>query len=403
MPAYSVYCRCLSAVRLPPGDAVRFVNPDGPFPSVEVRSRYMPAPAQDVALDLLIETRLRAPNLEAAVNEGLQAANSHLLGLTVAANAYAANPVLVAAYEVDPGVAERDWIQSYQPPEHPIPPNARQISREAAGELMRAADQHPCRSQFGRVLAFYREALRYADKDSALLALMYLHIAAETLTPVLRDLIRDEGKLSDEQMFLRFGVDEAASDKEKVLLSRIRLHEIYDGDNELRRNVEQVSNGFEHGGQDLAKARESATLLLATASKKVRRAILSAARLPREILEQLASGDFSVPLPLFAIEYLYLGKLRVSDESLLAPGTEPVQGLRNWSAWVESSDRQPDGNLVIVSAGRAHRPHDGCSVEVKGGIQRLPGTLGTKHCADPIEILDEEDDVQPDQPEAPLT
>jgi hypothetical protein len=390
MPAYSVYCRCLSAVRLPPGDAVRFVNPDGPFPSVEVRSRYMPAPAQEVALDLLIETRLRAPDLEAAVNEGLQAANSHLLGLTVAANAYAANPVLVAAYEVDPGVAERDWIQSYQPPEHPIPPNARQISREAAGELMRAADQHHCRSQF-------------ADKDSALLALVYLNIAAETLTPVLRDLIRDEWKLSDEQMFLRFGVNEAASDKEKVLLSRIRLHEIYDGDNKLRRKVEQVSNGFEHGGQDLVKARESATLLLATASKKVRRAILSAARLPRAILEQLASEEFSVPLPLFAIEYLYLGKLRVSDESLLAPGTEPVQGLRNWSAWVESSDRQPDGNLVIVSSGRAHRPHDGCSVEVKGGIQRLPGTLGTKHCAEPIEIVDEEDDVRPDQPEAPVT
>ena len=74
MPAYSVYCRCLSAVRLPPGDAVRFVNPDAPFPSVEVRSRYMPAPAQEVALDLLIETRLVAPDLEAAACSNERAA-----------------------------------------------------------------------------------------------------------------------------------------------------------------------------------------------------------------------------------------------------------------------------------------------------------------------------------------
>lgn len=362
----------------------------------------MRAPAEAVALDLLIETRLCAPDLEAAVNEGLQAAHSHLLGLTVAANAYAANPVLVSAYEVGPGVAEREWIQRYQPPEHPIPPNARPISREIAGEFMRAADQHPCRSQFGRVLAFYREALRYAEKDSVLLALVYMQIAAETLTPVLRDLIRDEGKLSDEQIFLRFGVDEAASDKEKALLGRIRLNEIYDGDNKLRRKVEQVSNGFEHGGQDLLKARENANLLFATASRKVRHAILVAARLPPAILEQLASEEFSVPLPLFATEYFYLGKLRVSDESLLAPCTEPLQGLRDWAAWVDSSEHQPDGNLAIASAARAYRPQDGCSVEIKSGIQRLPGTLGTEHRVKPIEILDEDDNVRP-QSGPPLT
>jgi hypothetical protein len=46
----------------------------------------MRAPTEDVALDLLIETRLLAPDLEAAANEGLQAAHSHLLGLTAAAN-----------------------------------------------------------------------------------------------------------------------------------------------------------------------------------------------------------------------------------------------------------------------------------------------------------------------------
>jgi hypothetical protein len=52
---------------------------------------------------------------------------------------------------------------AYQPPDHPIPPNTREISKEAAGALMRAGEHHASRRRFGRV-----------------------HLAAETLTPVLR-------------------------------------------------------------------------------------------------------------------------------------------------------------------------------------------------------------------------
>jgi hypothetical protein len=70
----------------------------------------MRSPAEHVARDLLIEVRLRTDNLQDAVNEGLQAAHSQLLALTVAANAYAENPVLLSAYGVDPGVERRDWI-----------------------------------------------------------------------------------------------------------------------------------------------------------------------------------------------------------------------------------------------------------------------------------------------------
>jgi hypothetical protein len=303
---------------LPPGGAVRFQDPDAPLPSVEVRSRYLPSPAEDVASDLLIETRVQAKSLQDAVNEGLQAAHSQLLGLTAAANAFVANPMLVAAYEVDPGVADREWIQRYQPPEHPIPPNTREITTAAAGEFMRAAEYHPHRSRFGRVLAFYREALRYAETDSALLAVEYLHITAETLTPVLRDLICDELDLRDEELYVHFGVDATASDGERTVLSRIRLQEIYGGDHQLRRQVERLSNGFEHGFEDLDLAKDTARGIVASAGKRVRNAILRAAGLAPATLSHLNSDRFSVPMPLFSTEYFYVGSLRVDDERLLA-------------------------------------------------------------------------------------
>jgi hypothetical protein len=394
--AYVIYCRCLSALRLPRGDAIRIENPDALLPWVEIRNRYLDPPAQDIAYDLLVEVRVQAQSLEAAVNEGLQAAHSQLLGLTVAANAFVANPVLVAAYEIDPGAAEREWIQRYQPPEHPIPPNTREITSAAAGEFMRAAEYHTHRSRFGRVLAFYREALRYAEKDSALLAVEYQHITAETLTPVLRDVLQDEMRLSNEQLHAHFGVDIAAPDAKRALLSRIRLQEIYGGDSDLRRQVERVSNGFEHGFEDLKAAKDVAEDVVGNAGRLVRNAILRAARLPPATLSHLNSDRFIVPMPLFSTEYFYIGKLRVDDETLLAPGAEPIQGLRDWSTWVESGDRFSDGSLLVTTSSSARSPHEGLSIDLKSAMQRLPvglpaGARAPQHRLKTIRVLDKDD------------
>lgn len=396
MSAYVVYCRCLSALRLPKGDAIRFGHPEAPLPQVEIRSRYLKSPSQEVAYDLLIEIRVQAQSLEAAANEGLQAAHSQLLGLTVAANAFVANPVLVAAYEIDPGVAEREWIQRYKPPEHPIPPNTREITSAAAGEFMRAAEHHTHRSRYGRVLAFYREALRYAEKDSALLAVEYLHIAAETLTPVLRDVIQDEMGLSNEQLHAHFRVDYAAPGAKRALLSRIRLQEIYGGDNDLRGQAERVSNGFEHGFEDLNAAKEVAEDVVAATGRLVRGAILRAAGLPPATLSHLNSDRFIVPMPLFSAEYFYVGKLRVDDETLLAPGAEPIQGLRDWATWVESGEQLSDGSLLVTTSSSARGPHEGLSIDLQSAVQRLPvglpvGARAPKHRLKTIRVLDEDD------------
>ncbi|MGO9490375.1 MAG: hypothetical protein ACLQBB_15290 [Solirubrobacteraceae bacterium] len=68
MRTFVVYCRCRSAFRIPSGESVRRGEGARTLPWIHIRSRYLPAPAQHIACDLLIELRLHAEDLEAAIN-----------------------------------------------------------------------------------------------------------------------------------------------------------------------------------------------------------------------------------------------------------------------------------------------------------------------------------------------
>ncbi len=372
MRTFVVYCRCHSAFRIPDGESVRRGAGERALPWIDIRSRYVPAPAQHVARDLLIELRLRAKNLEEAINSGLQGAHSQLLALTVAANAFADDPVLECAYRIDPGVAEREWAQGYIPPEHPIPPNSRALDAEGATALAAAADHHPERLRFGRVLAFYREALRHARDGSSLLAVEYLHIAAETLTPIVRGRLQRMLGVEEIELARRLNVAPDSRNPGKALLSAIRLREIYRGEKELARDVERISNGFEHGFADLGYAREQARTVHTRATGRVRAAIIDASGLPRKHRERLSGPGFAVPMPLFANEYVHVGTLRGVDERAFAPGAAPVQGLRNWRMRLDRSDLQPDGALLVRTSSDAKGPADGASVNLGALVQVMP-------------------------------
>jgi hypothetical protein len=372
MPTFVVYCRCYSAFRIPAGESVRRGAGDRVLPWIDVRSRYLPPPAQHVARDLLIELRLSAETLEDASNSGLQGAHSQLLSLTVAANAFADDPALECAYRVDAGVAEREWAQSYSPPRHPIPPNSRALDAEPATALAAAADRHPEARRFGRVLAFYRESLRHARVGSSLLAVEYLHIAAETLTPILHARLERMLGVEETELARRLEVSSKAQNPGKALLSAIRLREIYRGDKQLARSVEHTSNGFEHGFADLSDARDQARTVHTRAAEHIRAAIIEASGLPRKHRERLNGAGYAVPMPLFANEYVHVGMLRDVDERVLAPGTPPLKGLRAWKMKVDRSKTQPDGGLLVTTSSDAKGPADGVSVNLGALVQSMP-------------------------------
>src|SRR3984885_3961984 len=371
MPTFVVYCRCRSAFRIAAGESVRRGVGGGALPWIDIRSRYLGRPAQHVARDLLIELRLRAETLEGAINSGLQGAHSQLLALTVAANAFADDPALECAYRVDAGVAEREWAQGYKPPEHPIPPNSRALDARPAAALAQAADSHPEARRFGRVLAFYRESLRHARVGSSLLAVEYLHIAAETLTPILRSRLECMLGVEESELARRLEVSPKAQNPGKALLSAIRLRDIYRGDKQLARSVERTSNGFEHGFADLSDARDQGQTVHARAAAHLRAAIIEASGLTRKHRQCLRGAGYAVPMPLFANEYVYVGTLRGVNEQALTPGHPPLKALRDWNMKVDRSQIQPDGLLVTTSSD-TKGPADGASVDLGALVQSMP-------------------------------
>jgi hypothetical protein len=337
-----------------------------------LRSRYLPVPAEHVARDLLFELRLNAEDLEEAINSGIQGAHSQLLALTVAANAFADDPALECAYRIDPGVAEREWAQGYMPPQHPIPPNSRALDAECAEALAAAADRHPERLRFARVLAFYRESLRHARVGSSLLAVEYLHMAAETLTPVVRARLQRMLGVDETEMAKRLGVTLDSPNLSRRLLRAIRLQEIYGREQELARDVEQISNGFEHGSADLSDASQEARTVHTRAAERIRAAIIDVSGLPSTLRERLRGLGFTVPMPLFANEYVHVGTLLGVDERALAPGATPVQGLRNWKMRLDRSELKPDGALLVRTSSAAKGPADGASVNLGALVQVMP-------------------------------
>ena len=158
----------------------------------------------------------------------------------------------------------------------------------------------------------------------------------------------------------------------KKLLRAIRLQEIYGGEKALASDVERISNGFEHGSADLSDARQEARTVHTRAAERIRAAIIDASGLPYKLRERLSGPGFTVPMPLFATEYVHVGTLGGLDERALAPGTAPVQGLRNWKVRVDRSELQPDGALLVRTSSDAKGPADGASVNLGAVVQVMP-------------------------------
>ncbi|MGO9490376.1 MAG: hypothetical protein ACLQBB_15295 [Solirubrobacteraceae bacterium] len=280
--------------------------------------------------------------------------------------------MLECAYRIDPGVEEREWAQGYMPPQHPIPPNSRALDAEGAAALAAAADHHPERLRFGRVLVFYREALRHARVGSSLLAVEYLHMAAETLTPIVRARLQRMLGVEEAELAGRFGLVADSANVAKKLLLAIRLREIYGGEKDLARDVERISNGFEHGSADLSDAREQARMVHTRAAERIRAAIIDASGLPCKQRKRLDAPGFAVPMPLFANEYVHVGTLRGVNPRALEAGTAPVQGLRDWKMRLDRSELQGDGALLVRTSSYARGPADGASVNLGAQVQVMP-------------------------------
>lgn len=372
------YLRADSALRLARGERVGVMTPpgEGPFFATLIGSDYLPAPADAIPAVLLIEVRGESGRpLEEVVDQLLNIGGQLLPLLTLAGNAFVDDVHLDVAYEVTPSVQKRPWIQRYTGLVEPSPPTTRLISRRELGPLIEAANVQPERDRWGRAVANYREALRHWRPGDELMAVEHLQIAAETLTPISTARVLREAGLTKEGYAESLGFESSKGDMENFVASRIRLDEIYSGDNVLRRDVENASNGFEHGFKDFTEAKVLAEHSRDAAARLIRIALLAELGLDSANMQGLTSGPFEVPLALSPIQHLWRGTLEVEDESSLGPGEPPLH-LKDWRMEIVASQEEASGQIRMRTDHRQGGPPNGAKVTPEKKLTVLSVGLG---------------------------
>jgi hypothetical protein len=212
--------------------------------------------------------------------------------------------------------------------------------------LIASLNPHPERDRVGLAIAYYREAIRHWKPGSELLAVVQLQIAAETITPVAVSRLLNERGLTRDQLAAELGYDPPKGPRDRFIASRVRLQEIYGGDNDLRRDVEQASNGYEHGLETFSQAKQTAERVRDQAAHLIRAALLREAGVRGDDFARLTADRYRVPLRLTPSQHFWQGKLNVDDEHMLTPGTDPIT-MRDWVISLRASEITPDGSLRV--------------------------------------------------------
>lgn len=367
-----------SALRLPPGERVAIVSPpeSGPRVTVQISSEYLPPPADAVPRGLLIEVRgASAQPVEKVVDWFLGIGGEFSPLLTLIGNAFIGDPDLLVAYDVSAGLSAREWIQQYRGQPAVNPPNSRPISVAELGPALDAANKAPQRDRWGRAVANYREALRHWKPGDELMAVEHLQIAGETLTPISIARVVSESGKTETELADQWGFD-ARQERVGTFMSRqVSLEETYRGDDQLRRDVRDASNGFEHGFMTFAEARALAERARDQAARLIRAAILREAVLGATEVTALTRGPFEIPLALAPTRHLWRGNIEVDDEQALEPAQPPLL-LKNWDLKIISSEETEHGEIRMQTEHSSGGPPDGAKVTPKKKVTIMPVGLG---------------------------
>jgi hypothetical protein len=207
-------------------------------------------------------------------------------------------------------------------------------------------------------------------------------------------MLKESGE-TKEAYAANLGFDASKGNLESYLASRVRLEVIYGGDNALRRDIENASNGFEHGFKSLDEAKVLAESARDRAARLIRAALLREVGLDSASVKGLTSATFEVPLGLVPIQHLWRGTLEVEDEELLNPG-EPPLILKDWSMRIVASEEEPSGQIRMRTDHDNGGPPDGAKLTLEKKLTIFSvglgeGTMSPSSTIDRVEVIESED------------
>lgn len=340
---FTLVMRGPSAVVFLPGENLfaRLARPDTTRLVIGFTSRWIKK-SEDVTLPghLWIEIKGTGESLEDILSPWANAGLALLPVLSLSANAAVQNAQLEIAFDSSNHVAEREYFQSYVPPESNLVHFVRRIDVDATVALIDAINRHDDADRLRRAADQYRLALDEWRLGQETLTLAHLWMALEALTKAWIRAECRKRKLKDDN-----DLATALAVELKQLDSVIRRDMILKGDLECYRKAKKASDGFEHGFLEFGRIRELATDVRHRMAGYIRGAILDLCELDEPVSRRLTSGPFDKPLGYWPVVKYMRGRLVGSSDQLAAPGN--AYPFLRWDPGVKKCEVTEQGEINV--------------------------------------------------------
>jgi hypothetical protein len=290
--------------------------------------------------NLWIEITGKGPSLEEVLVPFANAGLTALPVLSVSANAAVGEPEIELGFDSTPGACERDYFQSYVPPESSVVHLGRHINVQATITLLNAIGSHPDSVRLFRAANQYHLALDSWKLGRETLSLAHLWMALEALTKAkIRKECAIGGFRSERELATKLSVEL------KQLDAAVRKTLILKGDEECYNKARDASDGFEHGFLGYDKISEYARDVRHRMAEHIRKAIFDLCDIGNNMLDVLNHDPFDKPMGHWPVVKYVRGRLLGDSPDLAAEGK--AYPFLRWNPIVKTCEVEEVGKLKI--------------------------------------------------------
>lgn len=334
----------------------RWESAAGPV-TISYRTRTVSAPhGVQGPGHLWIEVVGRSPKLKPCIAPFANAALELVPVLVISANAAIRDIEVELAFDSTPSVEEREYFQSFMPPERGIPHPGRPISTESTIAILQAIHTSTRKERLVRAMNQYALALATWRLGHETLTVAHLWMALEALTPLVieRECVK-RGLAGRPELGAALGLPLSQLD------ATARRDWLLMGDSECYKEAKDASDGFEHGYRGFGEMRAASAKHRRRIASLVRAAIFDLAGVPAEHQTRLLAAPYDQPLGHWPLaKYLWGTLMGKGDDLAAADAAYPFirwkPEVADWSTTAAPAIRMQDTFTPELGPGIGFRP-----------------------------------------------
>jgi len=359
-------CQVISeaSFRLPEGHALELklkqFSTAGRGVDVRIETPYRDAGfTSHLPVYLTFDCTLEASDLNEAVQVATLTAAVLIPAIAVAANASYLDPSILVAYDADPATTRHPLLFNHLfLNENSVLAGSREIAPSLILPIVERLVAHHDAERLHRSMVHYNEALLVWRPGTELRAVESLFLVAETVAPVALASYQAMNRLSDQELALTWKDVIAGPRCPKCnhawirrgdLVAGARRKLVFDDKTEVYRRAKRVSDGLEHGFQNLPALQEDARTCRDEAAALVRKCLLGLLFTPEEPPTPILAAPFDKPLRRDPVDRQLTMNLNGAAGALAPVGhRHPVIRVQQT---IKDLVLRPDGSAEITTEG----------------------------------------------------